>query len=303
MVAERYLCGAEVRCSLLRSYNNDVYLAVSGEQRLIVKLYGAGRRSEGELRYEVDLLEHLVAKGIAVARAVRAQDGTWVQHLPTSEGLRPILVFEVAPGAKPVPPRTPALYRAFGRAAAQMHAALADFASPHARLPLDTHLLIDRPLGILRPFLAGRAEDWAFVVDVAAQAKENILAFAAIGLDWGVCHGDLTLGNLHLTDDGQIVFFDFDDGGPGWRAQEFQGVYRFQQEANNGVWDAYRETYLTVRRLATADLAAIPSFALADHIWGMGVDASRRLPALIVEQRDALLTRQIARIKVLVADL
>jgi len=67
-----------------------------------------------------------------------------------------------------------------------MHAALADFASPHPRTPLDTHFLIDQPLSTLRPFLADRAADWSFVVEVAARVKAHILTFAAAGLDWGV---------------------------------------------------------------------------------------------------------------------
>src|SRR6188508_1833987 len=211
LVAERYLASAEVRCSLVRSYTNDVYRAESDDGQVIVKLYGAGWRSDGEVLYEVDLLEHLAGKGIAVARAIPGNDGAWLHQLTTAEGRRQVLVFEVAPGSKPVRPFTTALYRTIGQAAGRMHAALADFESPHPRFRHDTEYMIDRPLRALRPYLADHPEEWSFLVDVAAQTQADILAFAGDGLDWGVIDGDLTLDNLHVTEDGGFVFYDFDD--------------------------------------------------------------------------------------------
>jgi hypothetical protein len=57
-------------------------------------------------------------------------------------------------------------------------------------------------------------------------------------------------------------------------------VYRAQREQGNGVWDAYREGYLSVRGLSANDLRAVPTFVLADQVRSMGVDADRRLPGL-----------------------
>lgn len=301
VVARSYLSGADVRCSPIRSYTNDVYLAESGGRQLIVKLYRTSWRSDGELHYEVDLLEHLASKGVPVARAIPGNDGAWLHHVAALRGRRQMIAFEVAPGAKPTRPFTQDLYRRFGRAAARMHAALADFSSPQPRFRQDTRHLIEEPLRALRPFLTPRPDDWAFLADVAARVKADILTFAQDGLDWGVIHGDLTLDNLHVADDGQIVFYDFDDGGPGWRAHEFQGVYQAQRERANGVWDAYLEGYLAVRALSANDLRAIPSFVVADQVWSMGVDAERRLRPLPAEQADALLTRWMTRLRSLAA--
>ena len=71
LVAAQYLPGAEVRCSLVRSFINDVYRAESEDRAVIVKVYGAGWRTDGELRYEIDLLAHLAGKDVPVARASR----------------------------------------------------------------------------------------------------------------------------------------------------------------------------------------------------------------------------------------
>ena len=119
-----------------------------------------------------------------------------------------------------------------------MHAALADFESPHPRFRLDTEYLIDHPSGALRPLLEQHSDEWGFLVHVArGEGGDSGACRGRPGL--GRLHGDLTLDNLHVTEDDRIVFFDFDSGGPGWRAQEFQGVYQSQREARSGVWDAY----------------------------------------------------------------
>ena len=98
LVAEQYLPGAEVRCTLLRSYINDVYHAGTDDRGVIVKVYGAGWRSDGELRYEIDLLEHLAGAGVPVARTIPGRDGARLHYLETPDGRRQALVFEVAPG-------------------------------------------------------------------------------------------------------------------------------------------------------------------------------------------------------------
>ena len=84
-----------------------------------------------------------------------------------------------------------------------MHVALADFATSYPRFQLDTAYLIDQPLTALRSILEHRPEEWAFLVDVAARTKDEIRTFASDGLDRGVIHGDLTLDNLLVAEDGR----------------------------------------------------------------------------------------------------
>jgi hypothetical protein len=77
LVAERYLHGGEVRCSLVRSYTNEVYHAVSDDRQVIVKVYGAGWRSDGELRrlpgFSAEQVDARVARWFVRLRSLAAR--------------------------------------------------------------------------------------------------------------------------------------------------------------------------------------------------------------------------------------
>ncbi len=148
-----------------------------------------------------------------------------------------------------------------------MHLALDDFMSAHTRAPLDLAYLLDQPLTALRPWLESRPDDWDFITRLADKIRSSITYLAAERLDWGVCHGDLTLDNVHVTEDNRFIFYDFDSGGPGWRAYDPPGVFQY---AGSDRWDAFLRGYTEARRFGSTDLAAVPYFAAANGIWSMG---------------------------------
>jgi Ser/Thr protein kinase RdoA (MazF antagonist) len=260
--------GLEPRaCVLLRSFTNDVYQVDTSSGTLVAKVYGPGWRTALDLDYEIDLLDHLDTHGVGVALAVPRLDGRRVHVLAMPEGDRFCILFRYAPGIEPGEPFTPAVYRQFGKAAAVMHHAADSFVSAHPRVRLDLPYLLDRPLAAIGPCLQHRQDDWAYVRGLAERVRVRMTEFAAMGLDWGPCHGDLTLDCFRVADDGQITFYDFDSGGPGWRALEFQGMFSHAPRAN---WDAFRASYTQVRPLNDVDLEAVPWCVPLYAIWHMG---------------------------------
>jgi len=266
-VSRTYAIGSPLRCTLIRSYVNDVYAITTTADRYVLKVYRAGWRSWSEIAYEMDVLAHLAAKGVAVAPATARRDGRLIGAVRALEGLRYLVLFAYAAGEKPARPFTTTLYHHFGRATASLHRALDDFTSPHARIPLDLAYLLDAPLGVLRPHLDRRGDDWMFLLRMADKIRSRIRTDAAMGLDWGVCHGDLSLDNLHVTADQRIIFYDFDSGGPGWRACDLYGVSLCQSREN---WPTFLDGYREVRPFGAADLAAIPYFVAVTGLWNMG---------------------------------
>jgi Ser/Thr protein kinase RdoA (MazF antagonist) len=256
---------------LQRSFTNDVYLLETAGAGYVAKVYGPGWRTATDLAYEVELLIHLDACGVAVATAVPGRDGRLIRPLAMAEGERYLVLFTLAPGAEPVEPFTPALYGRFGEAAAALHRAADSFVSAQPRTPLDLAHLLDHPLEAIGTCLEHRPADWAYLCDLAARVRARIAAFATAGLDWGHCHGDLTLDCFRITKEGQITFYDFDSGGPGWRALEFQGMYAHAPQEH---WEAFRAAYTKVRSLGQADLAALPWCVPLYAFWHMGWAAS-----------------------------
>lgn len=272
-VARAYASARPTSCALYRSWANDVYRIATAEGDYFLKVYRADWRSWSEVAYEVELLAHLDARGVAVATAIARRDGQPIGTLRAPEGERRYVLFAAAEGAKPRRPFDEGLYHRFGRATARLHRASNDFTSGHARVPLDLGSLIDRPLEAIRPRLARRPDDWTYLSGLAARVRARLGVLAGRGLDWGPCHGDLSLDNVHITPDGRFTFFDFDSGGPGWRACDPYGVLQYATLDRNGFWDAFLTGYREIRPFDGADLAAVPFFVVAQTVWGMGLES------------------------------
>ncbi len=274
-------------CYLLRSYTNAVYGVDLPNRRFVFKVYGNAWRSKSEIQYEMALLQHIAGKGLAVAAPIRARGGDLVLDLVLDGRRRHGALFPFAAGEKPQPPFGPNLYRAFGRAIAQVHALSDEFTCSYSRQPLEVAYLIDEPLRRVLPLLDATS-DRNFVERLAEQVKSRIGDLAAQGLDWGPIHGDASLDNLHVTADGSVILYDFDGGGPGWRAADLQG-WAFGDAAFKAEREAFLNGYSEARPINDVDLAAAPYLTVAGDFWGMRIDLDRRVSRQGRESVDAYL--------------
>jgi Ser/Thr protein kinase RdoA (MazF antagonist) len=93
-------------------------------------------------------------------------------------------------------------------------------------------------------------------------------------LDWGICHMELTLDNVHLAEN--VTVFDFDSAGTCWRAVEPWGVLR----SSVSYFQAWVAGYRTARTFGRLDKAAVAVFGIVGDLrvvaWKLGVAASSR---------------------------
>lgn len=66
-LSARFKRPASPTVSLLRAYTNGAYLIETEEERFVLKLSGASWRTDAEIRYEIDLLNHRASRGVRVA--------------------------------------------------------------------------------------------------------------------------------------------------------------------------------------------------------------------------------------------
>jgi Ser/Thr protein kinase RdoA (MazF antagonist) len=276
-VASSYDLAVPCECVLINAGLNDVYLIKTSSDPVILKIYRAGWRTRSEVHYEVDVLLHLGRKGVPVSLPLARRDGSFTKSWPGPDGLSHAVLFAYAKGeaAGRVDERYCYL---FGRAAAEVHHATDDFASPHARFYLDLEHLLSQPLDALEPLLESRPEAWSYLTGLARRLREELASLPAGAMDWGCCHGDLAPNNAHLSEDG-LTLFDFDCGGPGWRSYDialfrtFLADERQQYVNHERLWEAFLSGYQERRPVDAVGLRAVSLFVAMRQIWVLGVHA------------------------------
>jgi Ser/Thr protein kinase RdoA (MazF antagonist) len=272
---ETYDFPSSLSASLFRSLTNDVYIIEDGRNKHVLKIYGAGWRSESEILFEIDLINHLISKGIDVAGVIVGRNGSALQHIQMNGADRLAVLFDFAAGQKPTPPFSPDMYYREGQAAGAMHLAADDFRTTHKRREIDLQFLIHKPLALVES-LKVEEDTKIYLRHFGDQVAQSIQDFATKGLDWGICHGDLTFDNFHLTKDDKTVWYDFDSGGFGWRAIDLQGwVASDKNMAERQA--SFIEGYRTVRKISQNDIDASPYLYVAQEIWGIEIELDRRL--------------------------
>lgn len=272
-VAQSYDVGTPVACRLLKRGLNDTYLLTTARGPYVLRIYRAGWRSEEEIRYELDLLGHLAARGVDVSLPVATRDRRHVLPIGAPEGTRYLALFTYANGTRPLWSVSDDA-NGLGMLAAMIHRASDDFVSPWRRASLDLGYLIERPLVAIRPFLTHRPPDLAYLEGFTQRLEAQAVELVAKGLDWGVCHGDFGPKNIHKSSHDQLTVFDFDLCGPGWRALDLALVrWVAMDHRNEALWEAFLRGYSATRPLSAANLEAVPVFHAAAHLSSLGLFA------------------------------
>jgi Ser/Thr protein kinase RdoA (MazF antagonist) len=280
LVAQQYELADVSRTRLIRPGLNDVYEVLFGEGRRILRVYRVGWRSDDDLYWERELLDHLFAGGVPVTVVEPTRYGQPFVSVRAPEGRRQIMMFTFADGllvregrAKGKKPSVVEFPERYGALCAAVHSRADGFVSTYPRFALDSDHLLWRPWQAIAPLLDKRSADRDRLLEIVRELAARAAAISD-ELDVGPCHGDLTGGNAVLNN-GELTMFDFDSGGIGPRAYDlavFAWSMRLQQ-APAGTVERFMAGYRRVRPLAAADSAVIPLFEAIREIWFMGLQS------------------------------
>ncbi len=282
---EQYNFEEDCTLSLLRSYTNDVYLVTSSNEKYVLKLYNSVWRTETEILWEVDLTEHLLEKGVLVPNVLTAKSGKKVVDYNLDGENLFVVVFDYAVGKKPLEPFTPELYYSVGQAAAKLHESSNDFSSQYSRPEWTLEYVIDNSLITVKDIIS--PETYNFISEFGSKLKTKIKELNEEGLDWGLIHGDLTLDNLHVDDDGSITLYDFDSSGLGFRAMDLQGWVVLHPDKKTNV-DAYLRGYKEVRETSENDIKASPYLYAALDMWFRKGMKTLKDPTIFKQQMEGI---------------
>jgi Ser/Thr protein kinase RdoA (MazF antagonist) len=279
LVEREYAIAAPVTASLLnRGFNDSFLVTDAGGDRRVLRVYNRDKywiRSESDLHFELDLLEHLAAAGLGVIRPYPRTAGDRLGRLTVPEGERCFALFTYAPGT---PSNECALtagqWREFGSGIARMHLATDSFRARHDRYHLDENILIERPLARLAPYAGSdsAAADLAELGTLAGPLTGEIRRLRAISGAYGIIHADLHRGNTNVGDDGRFVTFDFDHCGFGLRAYDLAEFYRGPDAPaeERDRWTAVLAGYQQVRPMDPAEVDGLPALVACRALWDIG---------------------------------
>ena len=273
LVGDAY--GVDGACTLHYRGTHDTYRLQHGDEVRFFRIYRAGLRTQDDARYELAVLRHAVARGMAVTPPIARRDGEWLTVIEAPEGARHAVLFTNAPGSAVSGEEATAEHvRAYGRAIASLHVALADMPARTSR-SLSEHALLDRPLEWLAPHLQHRPEDQRTLTEVVATLRAHLAGPIVAACPQGVCHGDLHGGNAHYDGHHGITLFDFDECGYGWLAYDLAAFHWMAERAGqlDTWWPLLLDGYEAVRPFTPNEHAAMPIFVLLRHLWQLGYDA------------------------------
>jgi Ser/Thr protein kinase RdoA (MazF antagonist) len=279
-LAEReYAVPAPVTVTLLARGFNDSYLVTDAEgDRRVLRVYQREKywiRSESDLRFELDLLEHLAGAGLGVIRPFERTAGDRLGHLTAPEGDRYFALFTHAAGA-PLYEGTLAAeqWRAYGAGIARMHREMDTFHTSYDRYDLDERILVERTLAGLAPYAHSdrAATDLAELAKFGERLTAEIRRLWAIDGAYGIIHADLHRGNTHIDGDGRFTTFDFDHCGFGLRAYDLVTMYRGPDspEEERARWAAVLDGYQRIRPLSHSEVDGFPLLAACRVMWDIG---------------------------------
>lgn len=268
-VLSRYAIAEVKNCRFWHRGLSDVYLIETLHQPYILRVSHVDWRCKSEIDFELEFLNFLHQRSLPVAYPLRTKSGALSIELNAPEGKRYASVFIYAPGSIPIGDLDPTQAILLGETVAKMHQAGLQFCCDAARKPLTLDHLLDESWTLISPFFQHHPQDFDYLEAAIADIKSRLKDFPQEPPYWVICWGDPHSGNAHFTPDNQLTLFDFDQCGYGWRAFE---IAKFRQAAlNTGISQRVREAFLQGYQSVTAieefELAAIPAFSQAAHLW------------------------------------
>lgn len=258
----------DVRCQLIKAVSLDTYQVRSRSGSFALRVYPAARRTEAEVRGELEFLLRLDAAGIPVTAPVARPDGSHLLPFDAPEGTRLGVLFGFAAGQALSDRPTLDHLRAYGALLARLHQAADALPPIPARPALTLETLVDEPLEVLLRAYGPRSSAGAMGRYAASLVRPVIEALPLDAPAYGFCHGDPGTDNALVASDGRITLLDLDFCGPAWRAHDLAVAVNDVPEDGAR---ALLAGYGSVRPLPDEEAASIPSFQAAHYLWLLAI--------------------------------
>ncbi len=265
-------------CRLHKRGLNDTYRVETDTELYILRIYRCNWRTKDEIDFELELLTFLHDHQLPVAYPVSTKQGNLTEVILAPEGRRYVVLFSYAPGRAVNEQLNEQQSQKLGLVLAHIHQWTINFSSSFNRQALHSEYLLDWAWTSISSLFEYKRRDCRFIQAQVEHVKAEIeaLKLPKQSPDYGICVGDVHSGNAHFSEANEPTLFDFDQCGYGWRAFDIAKFLHvsYTWKIDKIVCQAFLAGYQTIRKLNDLELASIPVFTKAAHIWVMGINAS-----------------------------
>ncbi|WP_238584976.1 phosphotransferase [Chryseobacterium sp. Leaf201] len=257
---------------------NHLYMVHDDEERYVFRVYTHNWRTKSEIEEELRLLLHLKEEDRQVAFPIADQSNQFIQEIEAPEGTRFGVLFSYAKGTKTAKFSHQTSFL-IGQALAKVHQSTENFGL--MRISYDARNLLKNPVLRTKEFYSTNIGEIEFL--------ENLSAFLTLKMEntdrqkmrYGAVHLDVWFDNLHIDNEKEITFFDFDFCGNGYLCFDIS-YFLFQLFATHLNEEEYQEKadsfikgYGTVTEISRPEQDFLPFACLSIMTYYISVQCDR----------------------------
>ncbi|KFF19230.1 phosphotransferase [Chryseobacterium sp. JM1] len=278
LIQRKYGLTDKTECSIFRLAMNHLYKVHDDENKYVFRVYTHNWRTQLEIEEELRLLILLKEAGRQVAFPIADQSNQFIQEIEAPEGTRLGVLFSYAKGIKTAKfsPQTSFL---IGQALAKVHQSTENVEL--MRMSYNAHNLLKNPVLRTKEFYSKNSGEIEFLEILSAFLTLKMENIDKQKMRYGAVHLDVWFDNLHIDEEKEITFFDFDFCGNGYLCFDIS-YFLFQLLTTHLNEDEYREKadsfikgYETVTTISNEEKKFLPYACLAIMTYYISVQCDR----------------------------
>ena len=248
-VVKEYCIVDPVSCRFFSRGDADIYRVITQGRNYYLKIYRPPKSLEST-EAEGSFVWALSNSVVKVVKPVPRRNGQFAIKVIAPEGIRPMLLYEEAPPPLPNELNAALSYQIGGKVA-EMHDAADKLEVPIAIPEIDLQEHLKESVFYTSQFLSD--DESCFLEEISMQLMKVLQKQPRNIPDFGLCHADLVMSNIRLSEKGGVTFLDFGNASKTWRAYELAIVYwsfiNRYKDNGKGLWESFVEGYKSIRQL------------------------------------------------------
>jgi len=278
LIQRKYGLTDKTECSIFRLAMNHLYIVHDSENQYVFRVYTHNWRTQLEIEEELRLLILLKEAGKQVAFPIADKSNKFIQEIEAPEGIRFGVLFSFAKGIKTAKfsPETSFL---IGQALAKVHQSTENIELK--RMSYNAQNLLKKPVVRIKEFYRKNSSEIEFLETLSAFLTLKMENIDQQKMRYGTVHLDVWFDNLHIDNEKEITFFDFDFCGNGYLCFDIS-YFMFQllsthlnEEEYQVKADSFIKGYETVTKISNEEKKFLPYACLAIMTYYISVQCDR----------------------------